>query len=445
MIVRGRRVVLPGGVRPAAIRIEGGRIAAIEPYTAPRGDDDHDAGELVVLPGVVDTHVHVNEPGRADWEGWTSATRAAAAGGVTTLVDMPLNAVPATTTRAALDAKIASAGGRIAVDVGLWGGVIPGNEGELEPLWRDGVRGFKCFMAPSGVDEFPHVVASDLERALPILARLGAPLLVHAEDPATLARAAADAGGAADTYAAYLRSRPPAAEVEAIRTVLGLARAHRARIHIVHLAAAEALPLLREARAAGVNVTVETCPHYLRFGAEEIPDDGTAWKCAPPIRDAANRERLWEALEAGEIGLVASDHSPSPPEMRRGDWGSAWGGIASLQLSLPALWTMARARGIPIERLAEWMSAAPSRLAGLERRKGAIEAGRDADLVVFDPDATWTVRAAALHHRHPLTPWDGEAFAGAVRRTYVRGNTVFDDGRFPAAAPVGTLLLRSTP
>jgi allantoinase len=417
----------------------------VEPYgVTPAEPVDVDAGELVVLPGVVDTHVHLNEPGRAEWEGWETGTRAAAAGGVTTVVDMPLNCVPATTSVAALEAKIASARGRLRVDAGLWGGVVPGNEGELEGMWSRGVRGFKCFLAPSGVEEFPHVSAADLRRALPVLARLGAPLLVHAEDPAELARAAEEAG-AAEGYAGYLRSRPPAAEVEAIRTLLGLAATHGARVHVVHLAAAGALPLLRAARASGVAVTVETCPHYLRFGAEEIPAGGTAWKCAPPIRDAENRERLWRALEADGIDLVASDHSPAPPERKRGGWLDAWGGIASLQLSLPAMWTMARSRGIPPERLAAWMSAGPAALAGLGSRKGALAAGMDADLVLLDPDARWTVDAAALHHRHPLTPWDGEALTGAVRRTYVRGWLVHDDGGLPAAVPAGELLLHPRP
>lgn len=438
MIVRGRRVVLPDGVRPASIRAEDGRIVAVGAYDD-AADADDDAGELLLMPGVVDTHVHVNEPGRAEWEGWETATRAAAAGGVTTLVEMPLNAVPATVSVDALRAKADSAEGNCAVDVGFWGGVVPGNADALRPLWEAGVRGFKCFLAPSGVDEFPHVSEADLRRALPVLAELGAPLLAHAEDPAVLARATAEAGDAR-SYAAYLRSRPPEAEVEAIRLLVRLCRETGARIHVVHVAAPEALPLLRAARAAGLPLTAETCPHYLHFAAEEIPEGAVEHKCAPPVRGRAARAALWGALEGGTLDLVASDHSPAPPERKRGGWMESWGGIASLQLSLSAVWAGARTRGIGIERVAEWMCAAPARLAGLEA-KGAIEPGRDADLVVFDPDAEWTVDASALHHRHPLTPYAGRTLAGAVRRAYLRGTLAYDDGRFPAP-PSGRLLLR---
>lgn len=435
MILRGRRVVLPGGVRPASVVVEEGRIAAVGAYE----EGGEDVGEAVLMPGVVDTHVHVNEPGRAGWEGWETAGRAAAAGGVTTMVEMPLNSVPATVSVEALRAKVASIGGRCAVDVGLWGGVVPGNTGELRGLWEAGVLGFKCFLSPSGVDEFSHVGEDDLRAAMPVLAELGAPLLVHAEDPAVLARAAR-AGGDGASYGAYLRSRPPEAEVEAVRMLLGLCREHGTRIHVVHLAAADALPLLREARAEGLPVTVETCPHYLHFTADDAERVGTALKCAPPVRGRENRERLWEALAAGDVDLVASDHSPAPPALKTGDWHSAWGGIASLQLGLSAVWTGARARGPGIEPVAEWMCAAPARLAGLSR-KGAIEAGRDADLVVFDPDASWRVEPARLHHRHPHTPYAGDVLSGRVLRTYVRGVLAYDHGRFPAA-PAGQVLLR---
>jgi allantoinase len=439
--VRSTRVVLPDGIRPATIVIRGGRIEAV------RGDDHEadalDAGDLVVLPGLVDTHVHCNEPGRTDWEGFASATRAAAAGGVTTIVDMPLNSVPATTTLAGLAAKIEAADGQCHVDTGFWGGVVPGNAGEIEPLARRGVLGFKCFLSPSGVEEFGHVGEEDLHAALPILARHGLPLLVHAELPEALG--AIDPAADPRAYATWLASRPPAAEDAAIDVLIRLARRYDARVHVVHLAAADPLPALRGGRAAGVPLTVETCPHYLSFVAERIPDGATAFKCAPPIREGRHQDALWQALADGDIDLVASDHSPSPPEMKHLDTGSfvdAWGGIASLQLGLPAVWTGAAGRGIGIERLARWMSAAPARLAGLGTRKGGIAAGLDADLVLFDPDAEWTVDAARLEHRHPVTPYDGLTLRGRVVTTILRGAVVFDRGLF---APASGRLLTGAP
>ena len=445
VVFRSRRTVLPGGVRPASVHVEDGRIAAVRGFEdAGDGATVVEAGDFVLMPGLVDTHVHVNEPGRTEWEGFETATRAAAAGGVTTIVDMPLNSVPATTSPAGLRAKLEAARGRCAVDAGFWGGVVPGNAAELRPLWEAGVLGFKCFLAPSGVDEFGHVGEEELRVAMPILAELGAPLLVHAELPAPLERAAAAiANQDPRRYATYLRSRPPEAEIEAIRLVIRLSRELGTRVHVVHLAASEALPLLRAARAEGLPVTVETCPHYLHFAADEIRDDGLEWKCAPPIRDRANRDGLWDALAAGDLDLVASDHSPCPPAMKAGDWFRAWGGIASLQLGLPVTWSGARARGIGIERIAEWMCAAPARLAGLEARKGAIAPGHDADIVVWDPDGETAVAPEMLEHRHKVTPYAGGVFAGAVLATYVRGTQVYDRGRFPPE-PAGRILLRDS-
>ena len=439
LVVRGQRVVLPDGVRPVALHVLDGRIAAIAHH-----DDvfanatEVDAEDLVVMPGLVDSHVHINDPGRAHWEGFDTATRAAAAGGVTTLVDMPLNSIPATTTVAGLEAKKQAATGHSFVDVAFWGGVIPGNATDLEPLARAGVRGFKAFLSPSGVDEFPHVTESDLREALPILARLDLPLLVHAEWPASLLAFA----GNPCAYATWLASRPAAAEVAAIDLLARLAGECGARIHIVHLASAEAVRAVMRARASGVAITGETCPHYLTFAAEDIVDAATAFKCAPPIRERSQREALWQALREDRIDLVPTDHSPAPPSMKcieDGDFARAWGGIASLQIGLAATWTGARERGIPFETVIRWMSAAPSALAGLTSRKGSIAVGADADLVFWDPDARVVVDPAALHHRHPVTPYAGMTLVGAVKRTILRGETVFLDNEV-LTEPLGKVI-----
>ncbi|MBI4546240.1 MAG: amidohydrolase family protein [Gemmatimonadetes bacterium] len=484
LALRSRRVVTPEGVKPAAILIRNGVIVDVAPFEAPPpGAPLLDCGQAVLLPGLVDTHVHVNEPGRSDWEGFETATRAAAAGGITTIIDMPLNSVPATTSVPALRAKLAAAEGKCHVDVGFWGGVVSGNAGELGELVAAGVRGFKCFLVPSGVDEFPHVTEADLRQALPRLAGLGVPLLVHAELPGPIDAALRDrarevvagvsgarrGGGSlprrADAasgrrlrfrrasrlprpgadpraYATYLRSRPPEAETAAVTLLLRLCREYGVPAHVVHLSAAEALPLLLEARAEGLPLSVETCPHYLHFAAEDIPDGATQFKCAPPIRGRANREALWQSLERGDIDLVASDHSPCPPALKRrdGDFLRAWGGISSLQLGLSVVWSVARARGQPFERLAEWLSRAPARLAGLEGRKGAIAPGYDADLVAWHPEAEFTVDPATLQHRHKLTPYAGVRLAGVVDATFLRGRLIYRRGSV-LGPPVGQLLL----
>ena len=439
MVIRSHRVVLPDGVRPAAVLVRDGRISAVlERDAVTPGEQEIDARDLVVLPGLVDSHVHINQPGRTDWEGFETATRAAAAGGVTTLVDMPLNSIPATTTVEGLDAKRAAAKDRCHAHVAFWGGVVPGNARELEPLARAGVRGFKCFLSPSGVEEFGHVSERDLREAMPVLRRLGLPLLVHAELPAALCSPTGDPRDP-DTW---LRSRPAAAESAAIALLIDLAREFRTPIHIVHLAAEEPLTLLRKARADGLPITVETCPHYLTFSADQIPHGATAFKCAPPIREASHREALWRALLMGDIDLIATDHSPSPASLKcldDGDFLRAWGGIASLQLGLSAVWTEATRRGIGIEPLPQWMSAAPARLAGLSQAKGSISRGKDADLVIFDPDAVWTVDPAELYHRHPLTPYAGMTLRGKVKTTVLQGEVVFEDGEIANAA-VGTVI-----
>jgi allantoinase len=443
-VVRSQRVVTPTGIAPAAIHIRAGRIERVTPWDdLPSGWPLDDMGELAVLPGIVDTHVHLNEPGRTEWEGFATATRAAAIGGVTTLVDMSLNSIPPTTTREAFAAKRDAARGQCAVDVGFWGGVVPGNAGELAGLVADGVRGFKCFLVDSGVPEFGWVGERELEPAMRILAGLGVPLLVHAEVAGPIDYATSRLGDADPRrYATYLASRPENAEEQAIALVTGLCRATGARTHIVHHSAASALGLIRAARALGLPLTAETCPHYLHFTAEAIPDGATPFKCAPPIRDAANREALWRALADGLLDMVASDHSPCSPALKAieaGDFVAAWGGVSGLQLALPVVWTEASARGHTLAELARWMCEAPARLAGLTGRKGAIAAGADADLIVFDDDATQTVTPEAVHHRHKVTPYAGETLRGVVHATYLRGKRVAEGGR-ALETDLGTLL-----
>src|SRR5687768_9537752 len=435
LVIRARRAVLPEGVRAAAVHTEGGRITAVTafddvPDRAVTLDDDE-----VLLPGLVDSHVHVNEPGRTEWEGFATATRAAAAGGVTTIVDMPLNSIPPTTSVEALHVKRRAAKDQVSVDVAFWGGAVPGNAGQFRPLLEAGVVGFTCFLLDSGVPEFPPLDDSGLRAALTELAAVDGLLIAHAEDADVTAAAPEPAGR---SYAGLLASRRGAAEASAIGRLVAAARDTGARVHVVHLADAGALPLLRSARAEGVAITVETCPHYLTVAAEDVPDGATAYKCCPPIREAAHREALWTALVDGDLDLVVSDHSPCTPELKRldvGDFGLAWGGIASLQVALPAVWTGARARGLALNDVVRWMADAPVRLAGLPR-KGAIAVGRDADLVAFAPDQRW--RVGELLHRNPVTPYAGRELTGVVRRTWLRG--VAADG-----TPRGRLLSRGSP
>ncbi len=457
---RSTRVLTAEGLRPAAMRVEGERIAAVLGWDeVPAGTSLVDFGEAVLLPGLVDSHVHINEPGRTEWEGFSTATQAAAAGGVTTLVDMPLNCIPETTDVKALEAKRAAAQGRTQsqtppkawVDWAAWGGVVRGNADALPALAAAGIPGFKCFLIHSGIDGFAWVDEAELRLALPRLKAAGLPLLAHAElaGPVDAATGKLNTAGADwRKYSTYLASRPDAAEVDAIALLMRLAEEFETQVHIVHLASAEALTLLAEARGRGVPVTVETCVQYLWFTAEEIPDGATEFKCAPPIRGRANREALWAALEAGLIDLVATDHSPCPPAMKRreeGRWDLAWGGIASIGLALPVLWTAIERRGMGLEdgmeRVARWMSAGPARLAGLTGRKGALTAGADADFVVFDPQADWTVRREDLHFRHKLSPYLGAELRGRVRETWLRGERVFRDGNF-AGQPRGRELVR---
>ncbi|MFT4187419.1 MAG: allantoinase AllB [Aeromicrobium sp.] len=422
--VRGRNVLVDGTFRPATLRLAGGRVAAIEPLTAEvPGVVLQAPPSAYVLPGVVDTHVHVNEPGRTEWEGFASATEAAARGGVTTLVDMPLNSLPPTTTVAGLRAKQAATPGQLMVDVGFWGGAIPGNLADLEPLWEAGVYGFKCFLSPSGVEEFPPLSPAEFTAALREVARLDALMIVHAEDAATLESAPCRPSRA---YRDFVVSRPDVAEVVAVRRVLDGARETGARVHILHLSSAHALDLIAEARAEGLPVTVETCPHYLCFAAEQIPSGAAQFKCCPPIRDGGNREALWQGLRDGLIDCVVSDHSPASPAEKSkggGDLQQAWGGVSGLQLGLSVMAHEARHRGIPLEDVVRWMSTNTADLVGL-RRKGRLEVGADADIAIYDTAVDFRVEATRLAHKHPISAYDGLRFDGRVVRTVLRGHAV---------------------
>jgi allantoinase len=449
LIIRGRRVVLPGALGPASIHITAGRINAVRSFTEiPHGIEIVEAGEgSMVMPGLVDSHVHVNEPGRTEWEGFATATRAAAAGGVTTLVDMPLNCIPATTTLAGFNEKLKATQGKLYVDVAFWGGVVPGNTSQLRQLWDAGVVGFKCFLVPSGVDEFPNVTESDLQGAMPELARLGAMLIVHAEAPGPIENACGQTFESSQTvqsYKTFLLSRPRAAENEAVELMIRLSLETGCRIHIVHHSSADALPALRAAKQSGALLTIETCPHYLHFAAEDIRDGATEFKCCPPIRERTNREQLWQALRDGTIDMVVSDHSPCPPEMKlrdEGDFMKAWGGISSLQLRLPLIWTEASARGFEVNHVTGWLCGAPSRQVGLTGRKGSITVGGDADIVIWNPDREFRVEPRMIQHRHKLTPYAGEVLRGVVEKTFLRGQMVYDGGEF-CQVPVGNQLFR---
>lgn len=430
--VRARRAIVGGVEAPVSVGISGGRIAVLtsydEPPTSARtvtlSDDE------VLVPGLVDTHVHVNEPGRTEWEGFDSATRAAAAGGVTTIVDMPLNSVPPTVTVDALRVKQDSARGRVHVDVGFWGGAVPGHLGDLAALHDAGVFGFKCFLLDSGVPEFPPLSAAELDAALAETGRLGALLIVHAEDGRLIDEVATEA----PSYDRFLASRPPASEVAAIRLVIDAARRAGGRAHIVHLSSASALPDLHAARSEGVDVSVETCPHYLTLAAEDVPDRATQFKCCPPIRDLSNQDLLWAGLAAGDIDFVVTDHSPSTADLKVPDFGRAWGGIASLQVGLPAVWTAARSRGVALADVVHWMATAPADRVGLSR-KGRIAVGADADLAVLAPEESFVVDVARLHHKNQVSAYAGRTLQGVVRRTFLAGLEVDDE-------PRGRLLVR---
>ncbi len=439
LVVRTRRMVTADGEAAASVVVRDGAITGVEAYDAelPAAAEELVlSDDEVLLPGLVDSHVHVNDPGRTEWEGFATATKAATAGGVTTLVDMPLNCLPPTVTVEALEVKRKTARGQLFADVGLWGGAVPGNLADLRPLHEAGVFGFKCFLLPSGVDEFPQLDPTRLEAAMREIAAFGGLLIVHAEDPDEIERAPHPHS---PHYHDFLRSRPPAAENLAVQHAVDLARRTGCRLHILHVSSAEAVPIIADARAEGLPVTAETCPHYLSFIAEDIPDRATQFKCCPPIRGEDNRDHLWQALRDGVIDCVVSDHSPSTLDLKcldTGDFASAWGGISSLQVGLPAVWTEARRRGVALSEVVGWMSQSPAELTGM-RRKGRIAAGFDADLAVFAPDEEFVVDARALHHKNAITPYDGRRLTGQVRGSWLRGRRVDVD-----AAPTGRLLVR---
>ncbi|MFI6473050.1 MULTISPECIES: allantoinase AllB [unclassified Streptomyces] len=439
LVLRSTRVITPEGTRPAAVAVADGKIADVLPYEAevPAGARLEDFGDDVLLPGIVDTHVHVNDPGRTEWEGFWTATRAAAAGGITTLVDMPLNSLPPTTTVENLRVKQEVAASKAHIDTGFWGGALPDNVKDLKPLHEAGVFGFKAFLSPSGVEEFPELDQKQLERSLAEIAGFDGLMIIHAEDPHELDAAPHLTG---PKYADYLATRPRVSENTAIEGLINAAKRVGARVHVLHLSSSDALPLIAAAKREGVRLTVETCPHYLTLTAEEVPDGASEFKCCPPIREAANQDLLWDALADGTIDCIVTDHSPSTADLKTADFATAWGGISGLQLSLPAIWTEARKRGHTLEDVVRWMSTATANLVGLTQ-KGAIEAGRDADFAVLAPDETFTVDPAELQHRNRVTAYAGKTLHGVVKSTWLRGERIQHDGVI--AEPTGRLLERN--
>lgn len=439
LVLRSTRVVTPVGTRAASVAVSGGKIVAVTAYDAdvPDGARLEDFGDDALLPGLVDTHVHVNDPGRTEWEGFWTATRAAAAGGITTLIDMPLNSLPPTTTVDNLRTKQDVARSKAHIDVGFWGGALPDNVQDLKPLHDAGVYGFKCFLSPSGVDEFPELNQDQLATSMAEIAGFGGLLIVHAEDPHELDAAPHKSG---PKYADYLQTRPRISEDTAIEGLIVVAKRIGARVHVLHLSSSDALPLIAAARREGVELTVETCPHYLTLTAEEVPDGASEFKCCPPIREAGNQDLLWQALADGTIDCVVTDHSPSTADLKTDDFATAWGGISGLQLSLPAVWTEARRRGHTLDDVVRWMSERTAQLVGLDQ-KGAIAAGRDADFAVLAPDETFTVDPAELQHRNRVTAYAGKTLSGVVKSTWLRGERILHGGEF--SEPAGRLLERN--
>jgi allantoinase len=435
LIIRSQRVVTPEAIRPASVHIRNGVISRLGEFDEIPADVSLvDEGDAVIMAGLVDSHVHVNEPGRTSWEGFATATKAAAAGGVTTLVDMPLNSIPPTTTLAGFNEKLAAASGQCSIDTAFWGGVVPNNTHELKPLLDAGVRGFKCFLVHSGVDEFPHVTENNLLEAMPELAKHASVLLIHAELPEPIEDAAKELiGRNPQDYQTFLESRPRESENKAVELMIRLCRETGARIHIVHHSSSDVLPLLKAAKAEGLPITVETCPHYLTFAAEDIPAGATHFKCCPPLRERENREKLWSALADGTIDMIVSDHSPCTADLKlleTGDFLDAWGGIAALQFSLPVIWTQLEKRGFGLQELTRWMSAAPAKLAGLDKNKGRLEVGCDADIVIWHPEKEFEVLTEDIHFKNKITPYSGMNLHGVVETTYLRGIRIYEKGRF---------------
>ncbi|GAA4354382.1 allantoinase AllB [Hymenobacter saemangeumensis] len=430
LALQSRRVLLPDGEQPALLLLENGRIADILPHGSAVRAELLDVDDRAILPGVVDPHVHINEPGRTDWEGFDTATRAALAGGLTTLVDMPLNSAPVTTSVANFQVKLEATRGQLHTHCGFWGGIVPGNAAEVEGLIAAGILGFKAFLTHSGIDDFPNATEDDLRQVMPILARHGLPLLVHCELSQD-----DDSWKQNDhrSYPNYLASRPKSWEDEAIALMIRLCEEFRCPVHIVHLSSANSIGPIAEAKAKGLPLTVETGQHYLFFNAEDIADGQTQFKCAPPIRERANNEQLWAALQQGIIDFVATDHSPAPPDLKQlesGDFTTAWGGIASLQLALPVLWTAARQRGATLSDLTRWLCENPAKLAGLGQRKGRIAVGHDADLLVLNPDASFEVTPDMVQHKHKVSPYLYRQLYGVVEQTFLLGKQVYQRPAF---------------
>lgn len=441
--IHSRRVLTPEGIREAWVYIHGDKIISVNDH-APVGIEIHSVNDLVLMPGLIDSHVHINEPGRTEWEGFDTATKAAAAGGITTLVDMPLNSSPVTTRGIAFEAKVSSSHGQLHVNCGFYGGLVPDNADEIALLVNMGVLGIKAFLSPSGIDEFPNVTEANLREAIPAITRSGLPLLVHSE----LVSDHPDIDLPAKfphSYDAWLRSRPMQWENDAIQLLIRLCREYKCRTHIVHLSSSEALDMLKVAQAEGLPITVETCPHYLVFSAEDIEDRATLFKCAPPIRGKANNELLWEGLRSGIITMIVTDHSPATEDLKgieHGKFSEAWGGIASLQFSLPATWTFAQQRNFTLKDISRWMSSNVARFLDLEQTKGCIAAGYDADLVAWDPEAACDTSKKNIFHRNPVSPYTDMQLKGRVHQTWVNGKMVFDQGKFPNLGE-GKIILRN--